>query len=201
MKNTIKLLLCCLCFIVLTNCKNKEKETADYGAVSASVEELSLEDSIKRGNYLVNIMDCNVCHSPKIMSDQGPIIDESRMLSGHPADAQLPEINPNEITPDKWVMTTQDLTVWVGLWGVSFTANLTSDETGIGTWSLDQFKRAIREGKFKGMENGRTLLPPMPWQTYSYLTDEDVKAIYDYLKSIPPIRNIVPAPIPPTEIQ
>jgi len=201
MKNAIKLLSLSICLFVLTSCNNKEKTEVDYTTVTEQEQELLLEESIERGNYLVNIMDCNVCHSPKIMSEQGPLIDESRMLSGRPADAQLPEINPNEITPDKWAMTTQDLTAWVGLWGVSFAGNLTPDETGIGTWSLEQFERAIRQGKFKGMENGRTLLPPMPWQTYSHLTDEDVKAIYDYLKSIPPVRNIVAPPIPPTEIQ
>ena len=82
----------------------------------------------------------------------------------------------------------------VGPWGVSFAGNITSDVTGIGRWSEEQFKRAIQEGKFKGLEQGRGLLPPMPWQNYASLTDEDVKAIYSYLKTTKPIRNIVPGP-------
>ena len=199
MKTFIKLLLCNCFLIVITSCK--DKENTDYTVKADANEVLSLEESIERGNYLVNIMDCNICHTPKIMTVQGPALDASKLLSGRPADLLLPEINANEITPDKWVLSTQDNTAWVGLWGVSFTANLTSDETGIGTWSLEQFKRALTQGKYKGLENGRLLLPPMPWQTYSHLTDEDVKAIYDYLKSTPPIRNVVPAPIPPTEIK
>lgn len=200
MKNAIKLLALSICLFV-SSCNNKEKTEGDYTTVTEQEQELTLDESIERGNYLVSIMDCNVCHSPKLFSEQGPMIDESRMLSGYPANAELPEINLEEITPDKWVLSNQESTAWVGLWGVSFAGNLTPDETGIGSWSLDQFKRAIRQGKFKGMENSRQLLPPMPWQTYAHLSDEDLKAIYDYLNSIPPVRNIVPAPIPPTEIQ
>ncbi|MDA8993133.1 hypothetical protein N9F74_00795 [Flavobacteriaceae bacterium] len=55
----------------------------------------------------------------------------------------------------------------------------------------------MREGKYKGQENGRTLLPPMPWVGYKELKDSEILAIYKYLKSIKPIENIVPGPIPP----
>tara|TARA_R110002094_G_scaffold3622_1_gene11771 strand:- start:315 stop:614 length:300 start_codon:yes stop_codon:yes gene_type:complete len=87
------------------------------------------------------------------------------------------------------------LTAAVGPWGTSFAANLTPDETGIGNWSEAQFLKAIKEGKFKGMENTRPLLPPMPWTEYRNFTDEDLKAIFAYLKTIKPIDNVVPAAI------
>jgi hypothetical protein len=57
----------------------------------------------------------------------------------------------------------------------------------------------MKDGKYKGLENSRTLLPPMPWQGYSQMPDEDLKAIFAYLKSIKPVSNLVPMAIPPTE--
>ena len=46
---------------------------------------------------------------------------------------------------------------------------------------------------------GRPLLPPMPWDVYGKKTDEDLKAIYAYLMSIKPIKNMVPQPVPPNQ--
>lgn len=89
-----------------------------------------------------------------------------------------------------------DLTNGAGPWGMSFAANLTSDETGIGNWSQAQFINSIRKGKFKGMDNGRDLLPPMPWYIYKNMTDEDLKSIYYFLKTTKPVENVVPAPKP-----
>jgi hypothetical protein len=37
----------------------------------------------------------------------------------------------------------------------------------------------------------------MPWFNYAEMTDEDLRAVFAYLKSIPPIRNRVPEPLPP----
>ncbi len=98
-------------------------------------------------------------------------------------------------------MLTGDLTSAVGPWGVSFAANLTSDPTGIGSWTEENFKRALKEGKYKGMPGGRTLLPPMPWQNFANISDEDVSAIFAYLKSTKPVKNVVPAPIPPDQLK
>jgi hypothetical protein len=130
------------------------------------------------------------------MTDKGPVMDYSRALSGHPANLPAPEVNRKEIE-QKGLMVTQTLTAWVGPWGVSYAANLTSDATGIGNWTEKQFVRAIREGKYKGLENSRNLLPPMPWDMYRNMTDEELSAIFAYLKSTKPIKNVVPAPKPP----
>ena len=43
----------------------------------------------------------------------------------------------------------------------------------------------------------RTLLPPMPWEDFSNLTDDDVKAIYAFFMTTKPVHNIVPAAIAP----
>lgn len=91
-----------------------------------------------------------------------------------------------------------NVTAFVGPWGTSFAANLTPDPTGIGNWSLENFKKAIREGKYKGMEGTRMIMPPMPWPAFKNLTDEDLEAVYEYLRTIKPVKNNVPAYIPPS---
>jgi hypothetical protein len=98
------------------------------------------------------------------------------------------------------VLFNHNITAFVGPWGVSFAANLTSDETGIGNWTEAQFFKAIREGKYKGMDNTRPLLPPMPWNMYRNATDDDLRAIFTYLKSTAPVENRVPAPITPGQL-
>ena len=82
-------------------------------------------------------------------------------------------------------------------WGTSFAGNLTPHETGIGNWSVEQFKRALKEGKYKGLENGRPLMPPMPWPALRNFTDEDLEAMFAYLQTLKPIDNVVPAYRPP----
>lgn len=72
-------------------------------------------------------------------------------------------------------------------------------ETGIGVWTTEIFIKAMRTGKHMGA--GRPILPPMPWFNYAKATDEDLKAILAYLKTLKPIKNAVPAPIPPTELR
>jgi hypothetical protein len=155
------------------------------------------EQIVERGRYLVTIAGCNDCHSPKVFTENGMEFDQARLLSGHPEDAELPVIDSSLVQPGKWVLMTQDLTAAVGPWGVSFAANLTPDEeTGIGAWSELAFINALRSGKHMG--SGRPILPPMPWFNMAMTTDEDLEAMFAYLQSIPPIKNHVPAPIPPS---
>ncbi len=104
------------------------------------------------------------------------------MLSGHPAKMPPPDVDRNEME-SKGLAVTSTLTSWVGPWGISYSANITSDDSGIGTWSEDQFLFAIRNGKLKGLPGSRMLLPPMPWQAFRNLTDDELKAMFAYLKS------------------
>ena len=152
---------------------------------------------IERGKYLVMAGGCNDCHSPKIFTAAGPVPDTTRLLSGHPANSPLPAIPKGVIGPTQWgALTTNDLTAWAGPWGVSFAYNLTPDiKTGIGGWTEDLFIQTLRKGKFMGQS--RDILPPMPWQSIGQMTDDDLKAIFAYLKSLPPIENPIPAPLPP----
>lgn len=188
-------------FILLFSCQPANSDVSDAGEADVRAEpEMSQEELIARGEHLVAVMDCNICHSPKIMTDRGPVPDTSRLLSGHPADLPLPAIDKSQIGPGKWVLFNDQFTASVGPWGVSFAANLTPDESGTGNWTFDNFKRAIREGKSKGLPNGRPLQPPMPWEAYAHSSDDDLRAIFAYLQSLKPVRNVVPSPIPPTEL-
>jgi len=138
-------------------------------------ENISHDSLVKRGKYLVEIMGCHDCHSPKKMGPQGPYPDPDRLLSGQPADMPIAKFDTG--TAKNWVLFNGMLTSAVGPWGISFAANLTSDSTGIGAWTEQQFFKAIREGKYKGLDNSRPLLPPMPWPGVAKASDNDLKAI------------------------
>jgi hypothetical protein len=157
-------------------------------------------DLVKRGEYLVAIAGCHDCHTPKVQGPDGaPAPDTTRLLSGHPENLPYPNWAPEDLSQrNAMALTTPMLTAWAGPWGVSFAVNLTPDKaTGIGEWSEETFIRAIRAGKHQGQPNGRGILPPMPWQDYKQATDEDLKAMWAYLRSLPPIKNQVPLPVPP----
>ena len=160
-------------------------------------KEESASELVERGEYLVTISGCEDCHSPKKMTDRGPIPDPELRLSGHPAKLPIPAITDKSMTaPGNWVLFNSMTTVAVGPWGITYSANLTPDPTGIGEWSFAQFKKALTEGKAKGLDGGRMMLPPMPWPNYVNMKEEDMKAIFAYLKSLPPVSNLVPAPVP-----
>ena len=196
-KNNFFILLCCaVCLAQMTTfCVNtKQKANEDESATTNSEE-----DIVKRGEYLVTVMGCHDCHSPKKMGPNGPEIIPELMLSG--AQANNPIVKYDTAWTNKgFAIFYPDLTSSAGPWGVSFAGNLTPDPTGIGTWTEEQFKRALTEGKFKGIEGGRMLLPPMPWFNFTEMKDEDVNAIFAYLKSIPPVKNVVPLPVPPGQM-
>lgn len=153
---------------------------------------ISKDSLIKRGEYLVTIAGCDDCHTPKKMGPMGPELDMERRLSGYRMNVPFPSVDTSVIKQG-WALANPELTGWAGPWGATFAANITSDETGIGNWSEEQFKKAITQGKWKGMDGNRTLLPPMPWQNLSHLKDEDVQAIFAFLKSTKPIKNVEPS--------
>lgn len=149
---------------------------------------------IERGKYLVSAGGCSDCHTPLKLGPRGPEPDLTRYLSGHPEDVKLP---PPDLKPGPWFAATTGMTAWAGPWGISYAANLTPDEcTGLGIWTEQMFMKTMRTGKH--MSAGRDILPPMPWQNLASLTDEDLQAIYAYLRSLPPITNHVPDPVPPS---
>lgn len=195
--NYFNVLVTATCFAVIaTSCSGGGQKTAEN---KLAITPVSHEEIIKRGEYLVTIMGCNDCHSPKQMGPNGPEIIPELLLSGYPSDRPVVKFN-DPLLKEGFGMFYPDLTAAAGPWGVSFAANLTPDQSGIGAWTEEQFKRALTQGKFKGIEGARMLLPPMPWFNYTQLKDEDVSAIFAYLKSIKPVVNVVPQPIPPDQM-
>jgi hypothetical protein len=184
--------------IIGLGCQSNPSENVQNTSPVTSILEIDSLALIKQGNYLVNTLGCNDCHSPKVMTDQGPIPDPNRLLSGHDANETLSSFDQE--TAQHYVLFNYNGTAAVGPWGTSFAANLTPDPTGLGTWTKAQFFKAMREGKFKGLEGTRPLLPPMPWPSYAQMTDADLSAIFAYLKSIKPVENVVPLAIPPTTL-
>jgi hypothetical protein len=190
-----------LLIFIFSQCNQVDTKSAtatdqhDTTAVSAN-NYGGFDSQVKWGAHLVTIGGCNDCHTPKKMTAMGPVNDSSLTLSGHPANMPPPDVDRKALE-SKGVFATQTLTAWVGPWGISYAANLTSDSTGIGNWTEDQFLLCLRQGKWKGLATARPLLPPMPWQTLALLSDDELKAIFAYLKSTKPINNIVSNPTPP----
>ncbi len=169
-------------------------------ALGCAEKKAVTETPAERGKYLVTIAACHDCHTPKIEGPGGkPVLDEKRLLSGHPEKAPYPTWSPKDMEQrSAMALINSNLTAWAGPWGVSFAFNLTPDkETGIAEWSEQNFMQALRTGKHQGQPNGRDILPPMPWEVYRFMTDDDLKAVYAYLRTIPPVKNQVPLPVLP----
>lgn len=124
--------------------------------------------SVERGRYLVTAASCGDCHSP--MDDRGRPL-AGRELSGG---SEFP-------TGDGWVART---------------ANITPDSaTGIGVWTRARFVGAFRS-RLPGAGEPRAAAAgerrsPMPWLAYAGMTEEDLGAIYEYLRAVPAVRNEV----------
>ncbi len=87
------------------------------------------------------------------------------------------------------ISTNMMLTAWRGPWGLTLAANISPDaETGIGKWTVEQFKKTIRTGVDP---TGYVIRPPMPIAGFQNLPDQDLEAIFRYLKSQPPVHNAV----------
>jgi hypothetical protein len=127
-------------------------------------------ERLTRGRYLAeSITGCMGCHSPHDWIQHDAPITAGMEGSGE----QLPI---------------------AGLPGTVYAPNLTSDpNTGAGLWTDDQLARAIREGIG---HDGRALFPLMPYQNFRDLSDEDLASIIVFLRTLPPVRNLVP----PTQI-
>jgi mono/diheme cytochrome c family protein len=84
--------------------------------------------------------------------------------------------------------------IFDGPWGRVASANITPDPTGIQYYDEALFLQTIRTGQMKA----RTLNQIMPWHVYRNMTDEDLKAIFAYLRTLPPVKHVVDNSVPPT---
>lgn len=191
MKKWIALLIVVSASVLLfEKCNNSKTEAP------AAVKEIfgGFESQVKWGEHLVTIGGCNDCHTPKKMGPNGPENDMSLMLSGHPAQTPPPDFDPKEAAK-KGLIITQTFTAWTGPWGITYAVNLTSDTTGIGGWKPEQFLKALKEKKWMGLDNTRPLMPPMSMMPATEMSDDELKAIFAYLMTTTPIKNVIPGAV------
>lgn len=179
--------------LTLASCKSDMKSENKGGADSSKATAAAMSP-VERGKYLVTIASCNDCHTPMKMGPSGPAPDMSRMLSGHPEGMAMPPA-PKMDMP--WMVSgAATMTAWSGPFGTSFTANLTPDSTtGLGKCSEADFIKIFKTGMMFGIN--RPIMPPMPVEYVKQMSDDDLKAVYAYLRTIPPVKNKVPDYIPP----
>src|SRR5262245_43247434 len=179
--------------IILTAVLSTASLRADAGAGPQTAQAKAAQ--IARGEYLVEIMGCHDCHTPAKMGPNGPEQDRTRALSGHPEQLVMPAAPAQ----GPWVASiAATFTAFASPGGVVFTRNLTPDkETGLGDWTVEEFIATMKTGRERG--KGRPVLPPMPVQNLRALSDTDIRALFAYLQSLPPIKNRIPQPTEPTE--
>ena len=184
--------------ICFTGC-SENKPSEPGGTSTAAVEKSNFggyETQVKLGEHLVTIGGCNDCHTPKKLTPMGPVDDTTLLLSGHPEKLPAADVDRKEME-SKGLIVTSDFTSWTGPWGITYSANLTPDETGTGNWTENQFLYALKNSVSKGLAGARPLMPPMSMMPVKHMTDDELKAIFAYLKTIKPIKNNSVQPTPP----
>lgn len=123
-----------------------------------------ISDVVKYGGYMAAMADCGTCHSP--LTPQGP--DHTRMFAG----GYVFDLGTNKVV----------------------SANITPDSTtGIGTWTEERFlnKFITYRDSSEYMRDAGNQNTIMPLSLYAGMKDEDLKAIYAYLRTVQPIKNMV----------
>ncbi|HEY2725673.1 MAG TPA: c-type cytochrome [Parafilimonas sp.] len=198
MKNqtTFFITTCVICFLFYRCTDTAKSSPANVESTSVTSNTYGgYSTQADWGKHLMSIGGCGDCHTPKKMTDHGPIDDSSLLFSGHPSQLPAPDLTPDQLK--QGMGATKDLTAWVGPWGHSYAANLTPDSTGLGSWHEEQFITCLSKGLFKGIEGSRPLMPPMPANGVKNFTADEMKAIFAYIKTIKPIHNVVPDYQPP----
>jgi mono/diheme cytochrome c family protein len=133
--------------------------------VAAAAGSALAQTGVERGKYLVNtIMTCQNCHTPK--GERGVPVFERDLSSGLSWDEPPFKVTASNITQDK--------------------------ETGIGSWTDDQVRTALRKGE---RPNGVHLAAIMPSDFYEILTPGDLDAIVAYLRTVKPVKQTFPDPV------
>ena len=130
-------------------------------------KEVDMSDSVEYGKYLVTIASCSNCHT---QSEKGEPKPGMYLAGGEQFNFPAGVISSANITPDK--------------------------ETGIGNWTKADFLNRFRfynneEAHNVPVDLQKDFNTPMPWLMYSGMTDEDLGAIYNYLRTVKPVNNRV----------
>ncbi len=126
----------------------------------------SPSDTVAYGKYLATIAACSDCHTPMV---KGQYVMDSAFAGGYEFRLRTGVCRSANITPD--------------------------DETGIGLWSKESFLARFQAARSEDFKNivveGSDKNTVMPWIPLSGMTDEDLGAIYAYLRTLPPIKHRV----------
>jgi hypothetical protein len=124
-------------------------------------------ERLARGEYLAGaLMGCEDCHSEHDYKTPDAAVIPGRAYVG--SEIIMKDLPGRVVAP-----------------------NLTADpDTGLGKWSDDEIARAVREGIGR---DGRALFPMMPYGHFAHMSDEDLASIIVFLRSLAPVRNVVPA--------
>jgi len=190
-KWTVLIVLFTFTFFMFLACSNAKTDPPAPDPTAAKESFGGHESQVKWGESLVKNGGCNDCHTPKKMGPNGPEDDLSLLLSGHPAQMPPPDFDAKEAAK-KGLIVTQTFTSWTGPWGTTYAVNLTSDASGIGGWKEEQFIKALHERKWMGLEGTRPLMPPMSMMPATRMNDDELKAIFAYLKTTAPVKNVAP---------
>ena len=151
-------------------------------ASSAGASASQQDDTIEQGKYIATIAGCTSCHTPLKAEYQNPqtlTLDQIQTLAFNETQAI-----------DQTRFMAGGRAFDLGPAGMVFTRNITPDvETGLGAWTDDQIKVAIKTG----IDNkGKLLFPVMPYHVYSSMADADLEAVVAYLHSVGAVNNQVP---------
>jgi mono/diheme cytochrome c family protein len=132
--------------------------------IEAQVAAQTSQQMIERGRYIVeNVAVCGHCHTPQRLENDVQVFIPGMHLAGGYVSNNFA--------------------------GRTVGPNITQDpETGIGRWTDAQIATAIREGR---RPDGSLIGPPMPIVVYRQISDADVAAMVAYLRTVPPVRNVV----------
>ena len=167
-----RILFCVAAVVVITAC-NRKPQQAKPEPVKFPIERTQAR--LERGRYLAeSVAGCFDCHSE--------VDYQARPSHPKPGMAGGGQLFPVEGMPLKL-----------------YCPNISPDpETGGGTWKDEEYFRALTRGIG---HDGRTLFPMMPYMAFSKLPDEDVMSIIVYVRSIPPVHNVLPRTVYPEPIK
>src|SRR5688572_19800043 len=122
-------------------------------------------DKVKYGEYLVTLASCSDCHTP--MTPQGAPDFSKAFAGGMHFKADFVDVTVANITPDS--------------------------TTGIGAWTENEFVAKFKSSlaMMEKGDNPGKLNTEMPWPMYAKMKEEDLRAIYAYLRTVPPVKNKV----------
>lgn len=149
-----------LVLLLLTACTGK------YIRPTADVKVKATPEMIARGGYIVNqIGACGACHTSRDGDTMKDFLTKGERTDRFLAGGMFMEVDSI---------------------GKLWMPNITPDvETGIGGWSDDEIMRTIRDGVHK---TGRLMVPMMPFNSYKYMSDDDVTSVVAYLRTVPPVK-------------